>query len=102
VDAAVVLVLDERALREARADVDDGVVAVVEPDAAELEIGAGAGLQAQHVAVELLDGGQILFRAADVEMQKAFEEFHGASPPGNRVSGENPSISAGGREVGRA
>jgi len=39
VHAAAMLVLYDRALREARADVDDGFVAVVEPDAAELEIG---------------------------------------------------------------
>src|SRR5262245_43754102 len=82
VHAAAVLVLDERALGEARADVNDGILAVVEPDAAELEVGAVAGPQPQHVAVELLDRGQIFLGAADVEMQETLE-FHGV-PPGKK------------------
>ena len=49
------LVLYDRALREARADVDDRVVAVVEPDAAELKIRTVTRLQTKHIAVEPLD-----------------------------------------------
>src|SRR5262245_4029261 len=79
VHAAVMLVLDERALGEARPDVDDRVVAVVEPATPELEVGAIAGLEPEHIAVEFLDRRQVLFRAADIEMQKAFE-FHGVPP----------------------
>src|SRR5262245_31695945 len=60
VNAAAMLVLDDRALREARADVNDGVVAVVEPDAAKLEIGTVTRLQVEHIAVEPLDRGNIL------------------------------------------
>src|SRR5262245_5743866 len=60
VHAAGVLIFYDRALREARADVDDGIVAVVEPDAAELEIGTVTRLQVEHTAVELLDRGNIL------------------------------------------
>ena len=39
VHATAMLVLHDRALREARADVDERIVAVVEPDTAELELG---------------------------------------------------------------
>src|SRR5215813_336748 len=78
--AATMLVLYDRALRKPRADVDDGVVAVIEPDATELEIWTVTRLQAEHIAVELLDGGNILQRAPDVEMQETLE-FHGC-PPG--------------------
>src|SRR5262245_52581670 len=60
VHAPVMLVLDDRALREARADMDDGIVDVVTPDAAELEIGTVTRLQAEYIAVELLDRGNIL------------------------------------------
>src|SRR5262245_62659754 len=84
VHAAAMLVLYDRALREARADMDDGILAVVEPDAAELEIGTVTRLQAKHVAVELLDRRNILRRAPDVEMQKTLE-FHGR-PPGQLPS----------------
>ena len=70
VHAAAMLVLYDRALREARADVDDRVVAVVEPDAAELKIGTVTRLQTKHIAVEPLDRGNILRRAPDVEMQE--------------------------------
>ena len=59
VHAAAMLILYDRALREARADVDDGVVAVVEPNAAELEIGTLTRLQTEHIAVEPLDRGNI-------------------------------------------
>src|SRR5262245_12607484 len=81
VHAAAMLVLYDRALRKARADVDDRVVAVVEPDAAELEIGPVTGLQAKHLAVKPRDRGNILRRAPDVEMQKTLES-HGY-PPGD-------------------
>src|SRR5512132_2671719 len=84
VHAAAMLVLYDRALREARADVDDGVVAVVEPDAVELKIGTVTRLQAKHIAVEPLDRGNILRRAPDVEMQETLE-FHGC-PPGRLSS----------------
>src|SRR5262249_907838 len=55
IHAAGMSVLYDRALREARADVDDGVVAVVEPDAAELKFGTVTRLQAEHIAVDPLD-----------------------------------------------
>lgn len=79
VHAAAMLVFYDRAWREARADVDEGVVAIVEPDAAELEIGTVTRLQAEYVAVKLLDRGNILRRTPDVEMQETLE-FHGCTP----------------------
>ena len=60
VHAAAMVVLYDRALREARTDVDHGVVAVVEPDAAELEFGTVTRLETEHIAVEPLDRGNIL------------------------------------------
>src|SRR5262245_24272262 len=91
VHAAAMLVLYDRALREARADMDDGILAVVEPDAAELEIGTVTGLQAKHIAVELLDRRNILRRAPDVEMQETLE-FYGR-PPGRLPSPPNKMLS---------
>src|SRR4029450_4974145 len=84
VHATAMLVLNDRALREARADVDERIVAVVEPDTAELEIGTVTGLQAEHIAVEPPARGNIIRRAPDVEMQEALQ-FHGC-PPGRLPS----------------
>src|SRR5262245_30206209 len=71
IHAPVVLVLDERIFREPGSYVDDGIVAVIEPDSGEHEVGAVTGLQAKHIAVKFLDRGKIALRAADVEMQKS-------------------------------
>src|SRR5262245_49731397 len=60
VHATAMLVLHDRALREARADVDERIVTVVEPDTAELETGTVTGLQTEHIAVEPLDRGNII------------------------------------------
>src|SRR5262249_39581492 len=79
IHAAAMRVLYDGALRKPRADVDDGVVAVIEPDATELEIWTVTRLQAEHIAVELLDGGNILRRARAVEMQES-PEFHVCLP----------------------
>src|SRR3972149_1213420 len=94
--AAVLVAFRDVALRKACRHMDDGILAVVEPYAAELEIGPIALLQPEHVAIEPLDRGQIALRAADVEMQET-SEFHDSllQGPGGGGAGRRQRIDRG-------
>ena len=76
------VILDLRALVEACTHMQDGVIAVVQPHAGEHEVGAIAFFEVEHVAVEFFDGREVCLRAADVEVQKALEEFRGGASCG--------------------
>ncbi len=71
VDAAAMLVGHDRACRKTPAHVDDGIVAVVQPQAVERKVGTRPDCQAKHFAVKFFDRGQIALRAAYVDVLKA-------------------------------